>query len=98
MIDEGDPLEFDFLERPDESSIKSSLKRLQDLACLDSKLNITDLGRVLSSLPVDAIIGKMLVLGSISDLLAPILSIAAVISVQSPFSRVSESQHTILEV
>lgn len=56
------------------------------------------MGRVLSNLPVDLVIGKMMVLGSISELMSPIITIASVLSVQSPFSRISESQQNILEV
>jgi ATP-dependent RNA helicase DHX34 len=93
----GDPMEFDFIERPSEASLKSSLTRLQNVGCLDKIFDITDMGRVLSTLPVDVVIGKMLVLGSISELMSSILTIAAVISVQAPFSRISESQHVIME-
>ena len=98
----GDPRNFDFLERPPDRNIIHSMKRLSDLGCYDSSNGldpevINDMGRILANLPIDAILGKMLVLGSVSDLMSPILSIAAALSVQSPFARVSEAQHTVLE-
>lgn len=45
------------------------------------------LGRVLSRLPVDVTIGKILVLGTIFHVIEPLLTIAAAVSVQSPFLR-----------
>ncbi|KAI8901950.1 hypothetical protein BC833DRAFT_617188 [Globomyces pollinis-pini] len=93
----GDPREFDFIERPSEVNIAASLEKLHNLGCIDWNENITDLGRVLAALPVDAVLGKMLVLGTISELLGPVVAIAAVLSVQSPFTRVSESENRISE-
>lgn len=61
----GDPKEFDFIERPSETSILNALRGLIELGCLDQSEEITDLGLVLSSLPIDAVLGKMLVLGSV---------------------------------
>ena len=53
---------------------------------------LTPLGSVLSCLPVDVHIGKMLILGSVFHVTDPVLTIAAALSVQSPFLRLpSES-------
>lgn len=61
----GDPREFDFLERPPDLSIESSIAKLSCLGCLDSSENITSLGRSVSSIPVDEVLGKILLLGSV---------------------------------
>lgn len=45
------------------------------------------MGRMLSCLPVDVGIGKMLVLGSMFHQVEPVLSLAAALSVQSPFTN-----------
>ncbi len=48
---------------------------------------LTPLGSVLSCLPVDVHIGKMLILGCVFHVTDPVLTIAAALSVQSPFLR-----------
>ncbi|KAI9091260.1 P-loop containing nucleoside triphosphate hydrolase protein [Phlyctochytrium arcticum] len=93
----GDPRDFDFVERPAETSINFSLHRLQQLGALDRKEELTLLGRLLAILPLDVVLGKMLILGSISELIDPIVVLAAALSVQSPFSRVSDGKTDVLE-
>ncbi|KAJ3300017.1 DEAH (Asp-Glu-Ala-His) box polypeptide 34 [Borealophlyctis nickersoniae] len=102
----GDPREFEFIERPSEANINHSIRRLQDLGALDRGVEvdgagageeISTLGRVLAVLPLDVVLGKMLVLGSIFDLVDSIIIIAAALSVQSPFIRVPESKLDIME-
>jgi ATP-dependent RNA helicase DHX34 len=92
----GEPRSFDFLERPSDQSIVASLEKLSNLGCIDEREEITNLGRVLSALPIDSVLGKMLVLGSISELLDPVLAIAACLSIQSPFTRASDSDSKVV--
>ena len=94
----GDPRKFDFIESPLPESIEKSLIRLQDLGCIDNKECITALGNVLALLPVDLVLGKMLVLGQILDIKEPMLVVAAALSISSPFIRVPETQTDILSV
>jgi hypothetical protein len=92
----GSPFEFDFLERPSEESISNSISKLTNIGGLaDSK--ITEIGKVLSALPIDIVLGKMLVLGSISSLLKPVLAIAALLSIQNPFIRISDGNQAMVE-
>ena len=51
---------------------------------------ITALGHVISKLPVDIPIAKMLILSTIFGVTEAILTIAAALSVQSPFLRITE--------
>ena len=92
----GDPRNFDFIERPLSISIDQSLCRLQDLGSLDRVENLTILGNALALLPVDVVLGKMLILGTVCDITEPILVVAAALSVPSPFVRVSDSQTDII--
>lgn len=62
---------------------------------LHVKESITPLGEVLSRLPVDISIGKMLVLGAIFQIIDPVLSIAAALSVQSPFVRIDSQEEAL---
>ena len=54
---------------------------------LDDRERLTRLGAVLSCLPVDVHIGKLLILGAAFHVTDPVLTIAAALSVQSPFLR-----------
>lgn len=94
----GDPRCFDFIENPFPQAIEQSLLRLQDLGCIDEKENITSLGNVLALLPVDLVLGKMLVLGQLCHIREPMLVVAAALSVSSPFVRIPETQTDILNV
>jgi len=49
------------------ASIESSIKFLQMLGALDDRENLAALGRVLSNLPIDVILGKMLVMATVID-------------------------------
>ncbi|XP_032083423.1 probable ATP-dependent RNA helicase DHX34 isoform X4 [Thamnophis elegans] len=81
----GDPREFPFLEPPPQASLEAALGYLKHQGALDSAEALTPIGTLLAQLPVDVVIGKMLVLGTLLDLAAPTLTIAAVLSVPSPF-------------
>ncbi|XP_070620414.1 probable ATP-dependent RNA helicase DHX34 isoform X2 [Erythrolamprus reginae] len=81
----GDPRAFPFLEPPARASLEAALGYLKHQGALDSAEALTPIGTLLAQLPVDVVIGKMLVLGTLLDLAAPTLTIAAVLSVPSPF-------------
>ena len=61
------------------------------MEALNNDENITMLDYALALLPVDVVLGKMLILGTVYNITEPILIIAAALSVPSPFLRVSES-------
>ncbi|KAJ3399434.1 DEAH (Asp-Glu-Ala-His) box polypeptide 34, partial [Chytriomyces hyalinus] len=58
---------------------------------------LTALGRVLAILPMDVVLGKMLVLGSISDVVDATIVMAAALTVPNPFVKLSESRLDISE-
>ncbi|ORX58161.1 hypothetical protein DM01DRAFT_1372236 [Hesseltinella vesiculosa] len=94
-LDLGDPRSFDFIEPPALESIEASLVLLQNLGALDEQERITPLGKVLSNLPVDAVIGKMLLLGLTYRVADPVLTLVACMSVQSPFIRLSPGREDL---
>lgn len=57
----------------------------------DEKL--TSLGKALARLPVDITIGKMLLMGCVFQQLQPVLTMAAALSVQSPFTNRAYRDH-----
>ncbi|XP_048836938.1 probable ATP-dependent RNA helicase DHX34 [Brienomyrus brachyistius] len=87
----GDPRSFTFIDPPPAASIQTALTYLTQQGALDSHGELTPIGRLLAQLPVDVVIGKMLVLGSVFHLLEPVLSLAAALSVQSPFLRSAQN-------
>ncbi|KAM4627481.1 putative ATP-dependent RNA helicase DHX34 [Polymixia lowei] len=87
----GDPLSFVFIDPPPAASIQTAVTYLKEQGALDSRSELTSIGSLLSQLPVDVVIGKMLVLGSLFNLVEPVLTVAAALSVQSPFLR--SAQH-----
>ncbi|NXL68964.1 DHX34 helicase, partial [Chordeiles acutipennis] len=83
----GDPRTFPFLEPPPSSSLETALRYLKDQGALDEAEDLTPIGNLLAQLPVDVVVGKMLVLGALFGLVEPTLTVAAALSVQSPFLR-----------
>ncbi|KAM3616171.1 uncharacterized protein V6R79_013600 [Siganus canaliculatus] len=90
-MDLGDPLAFVFIDPPPAASIQTAVTYLKEQGALDGRNELTSIGSLLAQLPVDVVIGKMLVLGSLFKLVEPILTVAAALSVQSPFLRSSQN-------
>ncbi|KAL4227796.1 negative regulation of nuclear-transcribed mRNA catabolic process [Mactra antiquata] len=88
MISMGlpDPRKFPFIEAPSIESLENSVLYLKDQGALYPDESLTPIGLMLSKLPVDVVIGKMLIMSSIFHMIDPVLSIAAAMSVQSPFT------------
>lgn len=78
---------FSFIEPPPASSIENSLYFLKQQGAITEDETLTPIGQMLARLPVDVVIGKMLVMGSLFHLTEPVMIIAAGLSVQSPFTR-----------
>ncbi|KAE8585553.1 hypothetical protein XENTR_v10021352 [Xenopus tropicalis] len=87
----GNPRHFPFIEQPSMSSIETAIFYLRDQGALDINEELTPIGKLLAKLPVDVVIGKMLILGSLFSLVEPVLTIASALSVQSPILRNSTS-------
>uniref|UniRef100_A0A8V5GT56 Uncharacterized protein n=1 Tax=Melopsittacus undulatus TaxID=13146 RepID=A0A8V5GT56_MELUD len=83
----GDPRTFPFLEPPPSSSLETAIGYLKEQGALDEAEQLTPIGTILAQLPVDVVVGKMLVLGALFGLAEPTLTVAAVLSVPSPFLR-----------
>ncbi|KAK3727046.1 hypothetical protein QZH41_012547, partial [Actinostola sp. cb2023] len=78
---------FSFIEPPPTSSIENSLYFLKQQDAVTEDETLTPIGQMLARLPVDVVIGKMLLMGSLFHLTEPVMIIAAGLSVQSPFTR-----------
>ena len=87
----GDPRTFNFIEKPPEANLEKSYETLKMHSALDQDEKLTPLGEALAQLPVDVVIGKMLIMASLFELIEPILTLAACLSVQSPLTRAAFS-------
>lgn len=78
-------------------NVEGALTRLRDVGALDEAFNLTPLGSHLAALPVDARIGKLILLGAMFCALDSTLTMAAFLSHKSPFvvplSRRDEANH-----
>jgi HrpA-like RNA helicase len=43
---------FDYIEKPDEEGMKTSIETLKMIGCLDEKENITSIGKFLVKIPI----------------------------------------------
>ncbi|KAJ4966079.1 hypothetical protein NE237_017928 [Protea cynaroides] len=73
------------IEPPREESVSSAIATLYEVGALEGDEELTPLGYHLAKLPVDVLIGKMMLYGCIFCCLSPILSISACLSYKSPF-------------
>ncbi|KMZ65415.1 putative ATP-dependent RNA helicase DHX36 [Zostera marina] len=73
------------IEPPSEDAIASAISLLYEVGAFEGEEKLTPLGHHLAKLPVDILIGKMLLYGAIFGCLSPILSIAAFLSYKLPF-------------
>ena len=79
--------EFPFIEPPPASNIENSIYTLKQQGAVTDDEALTPIGQMLAQLPVDVVIGKMLLIGSVFHVIEPVMIIAAALSVQSPFTQ-----------
>ncbi|CCJ29239.1 unnamed protein product [Pneumocystis jirovecii] len=80
------------IEVPSKEAVEYGLKRLHSLNALDENENLTPLGNVLATLPVEPSLGKMCLMGAIFKCLDPILILAASTTVRNVFLQPIELQ------
>ncbi|KRT86607.1 helicase [Oryctes borbonicus] len=81
---------FPFLDKPSNDSIEESMEKLKFCGALivdGDGVSLTSLGEKLSRLPVDLTIGKMLILSTVFENVNSVLAVAALLSIQSPFTQ-----------
>lgn len=75
---------FPFIEAPNDKAINDGFRQLHELGALDDKRRLTEEGRQIARLPVDPSVAKMVVEAEKNGVLAEVLIIAAVLSIQDP--------------
>ncbi len=84
--------DFPFLEKPESRQINDGFHLLQELQAVDDKREITDIGRILTRIPIDLRLARMLIEAQRLGSLKEILIIASALAVQDPRSRPHEHQ------
>ncbi|NNJ26132.1 ATP-dependent RNA helicase HrpA [Alienimonas chondri] len=79
--------QFPLLDPPRPASIRDGYETLTEIGALDEEYCLTDLGRTLSTMPVDPRIGRMVVAGAEEGVLADVLVIASALEMQDPRDR-----------
>ncbi|KFB40810.1 AGAP001338-PA-like protein [Anopheles sinensis] len=78
---------FPFIEPPPMDNVENAIVSLKEAEALTEDEKLTPLGKALAKIPVDIGIGKMLLMGCVFQQLQPVLTLAAALSVQSPFTN-----------
>uniref|UniRef100_A0A182YGA7 Uncharacterized protein n=1 Tax=Anopheles stephensi TaxID=30069 RepID=A0A182YGA7_ANOST len=78
---------FPFVEPPPMDNVENAIVSLKEAEALTEDEKLTALGKALAKIPVDIGIGKMLLMGCVFQQLQPVLTLAAALSVQSPFTN-----------
>ncbi|XP_055816324.1 DExH-box ATP-dependent RNA helicase DExH7, chloroplastic-like isoform X1 [Solanum dulcamara] len=83
------------LEPPKDEAIMSAISLLYEVGAVEGDEELTPLGYHLARLPVDVLVGKMLLYGGVFGCLSPILSISAFLSYKSPFVYPNDERQNV---
>jgi ATP-dependent RNA helicase DHX8/PRP22 len=88
----NDLLGFDFMDPPPVATLVSALETLYALGALDEEGLLSRLGRKMAEFPLEPNLSKMLILSVDLGCSEEILTITAMLSVESPFFRPKDKQ------
>ncbi|PKA56835.1 putative pre-mRNA-splicing factor ATP-dependent RNA helicase [Apostasia shenzhenica] len=83
------------IEPPGEEAISSAVDLLYKVGAFEGSEELSPLGCHLARLPVDVLIGKMMLYGAIFGCLSPVLTIAAFLSHKSPFTYPKDEKQNL---
>ncbi|MGR9106738.1 MAG: ATP-dependent RNA helicase HrpA [Gammaproteobacteria bacterium] len=81
---------FPFIEAPDPRLIRDGIRLLEELNAIDSKKELTEIGRGLARIPLDPRLGRILLAAKDENCLAEIAVIVSALSIQDPRERPAE--------
>ena len=88
----GDVQDFPFIEPPDPRMVREGYRLLNELGAVDRRNRLTALGKQLARLPVDPLLGRMILAARELDVVAEVLVIASALAVQDPRERPADRQ------
>ncbi len=80
----GDVKRFPFIEAPNDKAVNDGFRQLHELGALDDKRRLTEEGRQIAKLPIDPSVAKMVIEAEKNGVVAEVVIIAAVLSIQDP--------------
>ena len=89
----GDPHHFPFLDPPRRAAINEGFRTLKELGALNHENKLTRYGKIMSSMPIDPVISRIIIEANRYDCLAEIVVIAAALAIQDPRIRPAECEH-----
>uniref|UniRef100_A0A0N5ALD2 ATP-dependent RNA helicase DHX34 n=1 Tax=Syphacia muris TaxID=451379 RepID=A0A0N5ALD2_9BILA len=93
------PLNFPFIEKPDMGALEEAIESLwrQGILVPNDSTALTSLGKIVASLPVEIPVAKMLIYGCVLDQTEISLTLAACLSVSSPFTTRSFRELDVMD-
>ena len=80
----GEVKRFPFIEAPNDKAVNDGYRQLHEIGALDDKRRLTEEGRHIARLPIDPSVAKMVIEAEKNGVLAEVIIIAAVLSIQDP--------------
>lgn len=80
----GEVKRFPFIEAPNDKAVNDGYRQLHEIGALDEKRRLTEEGRHIARLPIDPSVAKMVIEAEKNGVLAEVIIIAAVLSIQDP--------------
>ncbi|EDV20774.1 uncharacterized protein TRIADDRAFT_31352, partial [Trichoplax adhaerens] len=88
LLEIKNPTDFPFIEPPSKAALDHSVISLQDQDVIEKEnMKLTVIGKMLANLPVEVVIGKTLIMGTLFKIIPSIVTMAAALAVQSPFYK-----------
>ncbi len=88
----GDIEQFPFVEAPENIMITDGYKLLEELGAVNSRRDLSEIGRQLAKLPLDPRIARMVLAAKDEGALSEVMVIASALSVQEPRERPHDKQ------
>ncbi len=88
----GDPLSFDFIDKPQPNAVRDGFKLLTELGALDHDRKPTRYGKIMATMPIDPCISRILIEAGKNGSLKEIRIIAAAIAIQDPRVRPAQME------
>ncbi|MGA0846305.1 MAG: DUF3418 domain-containing protein, partial [Luteolibacter sp.] len=85
--------EFPFLDPPSSKAISEGYRTLREVGAIDRDRQLTDFGRMMSRLPVDPRLGRMLIEARIEHCLAEMVTVVAALESSDPRERPADKSH-----
>jgi ATP-dependent helicase HrpA len=86
----GKPAEFPFIDPPHSSAIREGYRLLKELGAITPDLALTKIGKIMSDLPMDPCISRIIIAALENNCLREIKIICSVLAIQDPRIRPAE--------